>query len=129
MIELIISIGIVCFLLMYLALNLDKEHFFLKFFLVGFIFALLFLIPKAVIDSQETCEIVLNNTEEIFNFTNNHTDTTHSYKQVCFNNDSPTNISFLKAIGGLFNIFLTYIVVYIFYYWVKKLVDKIRKRK
>jgi len=137
MMELIIALGIVSFLVMYLALNLDQEHFFLKFFLVGFVFVFLFLIPSAVLDSQENCEIVLNYTEDTYIYGNNysgyieededfddvnlfHKNQTYTYQQVCFTDANDTNITFLKTIGWLYRIFITYILVYIIWYFLKK---------
>lgn len=113
MIELIISLGIVSFLVMYLAFNLDKEHFFLKFFLVGFVFVFLFLMPKAVLDSQEVCELKINNTI----VTNNQTD--YTYGTYCYTASGDTNLIFINTIGWLYRIFMTYIIVYIVWHFLK----------
>ena len=141
MIGIILGLGIVAFLILFLASILDKEHFFLKYFLVVFVFLLLFLIPKVVIDNDQYCEIVINESEEVFKYGDNYTgyhwdydsapkpnsdfsvfhiNTYNTYERVCFTTTNTTGSSFFKIVSWLWKIFIAYISVYIFYYWIVK---------
>lgn len=63
--SLVVGIGIVCFLLLYFAFNLDSKHNLLKFILIFFSLGLLILIPKGTIDESNHCEVVLDTQTDI----------------------------------------------------------------
>lgn len=104
MIELIISIGIVCFLLLYFSFNLEKKHFLLKLIITFVVFFMVLLIPKININ-YENC------TNEITNQTISGNITTYEYKLICKEQTSQTGLSFYKN-------YLTYIVIFIIYIFV-----------
>lgn len=56
---LIVGIGIICFILLYLAFNIDQKHMLLKLLLIFFAFGLLILIPRGAIDEADNCQVVL----------------------------------------------------------------------
>lgn len=126
--ELIIGIGITAFLLIYFAFQWDKEHFLLKL-LVSFLFlGLLILMPKAIIDNPDTCDIVLNNTTicpYCCNWTNstcsvNGSIENYDYTQYCVINIKNTHVIWYTVMLWFMRLFALYIFLYFFYvFWLK----------
>lgn len=110
--SLIIGIGILSFLFLYFAFNLDRDHFLLKLFLIFFFCATIMLIPNASIN--DTCSPVLAN-ETIIG------PTTHKvYTEFCSSDAATTTeVSLLKLVTWWFRIFVMYFSIYIFYHWTK----------
>lgn len=105
----IFGIGIISFILLYIAKLLHKEHKSFQFILIAFVFLNILLIPKAIIDTQNTCENVLSNSTLIENVT------TFEYAEICQENTNSTADWFFKLGMLLFTLFLMYCFYYIFY--------------
>lgn len=126
MIELIIGLGIAIFLLSYFAINLPDEHILLKLLMYSVILALLILIPKTIMDTNEfqVCDNVINSTLTDGNLTS------YSYAQVCYTefiNNSKTNTIFFKAIVWFNWVFWIYMFIYInWWFWLGKFIKETR---
>lgn len=138
LLELIIGIGITAFLLVYFGFQWDKEHFLLKL-LISFIFiALLLLLPKAIIDNPDTCDIVLANKTNCWHCCNsttiydeqNATNTTiclkngtieqFHYTEYCVTNTKNTHIIWYNILIWFLRLFVLYICLYFLYvFWLK----------
>lgn len=132
---LIIGIGIICFLLLYLSFNLDKSHTLLKILLFFLFLGALNLIPKAIIDNYDTCELVLNETQTSYiygkNYTSYHWDysspttppyttvslfhenTTYTYSEVCITNTKETGNMLLRLSLFIWYICISYMLLYL----------------
>jgi len=137
LLALIIGIGIICFLLLYLAFNLDKSHTLLKILLFFLFLSALNLIPKAIIDNYDDCELVLNNTQEIYVYGNYfegyhwdgynttaplqtdknaylfHKNTTNTYTEVCVTNTKDTGNILLRLSVFIWYICIAYMILYL----------------
>lgn len=106
----IIGIGIACALVLYFAFQWDKkEHFLLQLLASFFFVSLLLLIPKAALDNQNNCNIVIANETISFNTTS------YDYKYFCEENISNTETTFFKIIVYFQRIFYGYIILYFMY--------------
>lgn len=105
---LIVGIGIVCFILLYFAFNLEKQHIVLKLLLILTSMSLLILVPKAGLDYKDNCDIVVENST--LNSTNNMT--TYDYIYFCNTNDNSTQSSFYKVFLWFIRAFILYLAVY-----------------
>lgn len=143
--EIIVGIGITAFLLVYFGFQWDKEHFLLKL-LISFLFVgLLILMPKAIIDNPDTCEIELinkticshccnstfDNQTNITTCLENGTIERYSYDQVCITNAKNTHIIWYNILIWFLRLFVLYILLYFLYvFWLKsKLIKFIGKGK
>jgi len=119
-----IGIGIVVFLMFYLAFNVEKEHKLLRLLIIFSGIFMLLLIPSITINLENECSILGNSTN-------------NSY--VCYSPDgtlvSPddTNIgeNFTLAYLWFIRIFIAYVFVYYGYSvlrWLISVVPKGRKR-
>lgn len=117
MLEMIMGIGIVCFLLLYFISQLDKEHILFKVFVAFVFMSLLLLIPKTIVDNNDYCEIVLNKSLESYYYDSNNLtqalNTTNTYSYECFSNSKTTDTIFFNSIVLVYRIF----IIYIFVYW------------
>jgi len=138
--SLIIGIGIVCFLLLYFVFNIKEEHFLLQILGVFFFIFLLFLIPKAMLDFNNNCQLVLNYTKEIYQYGNNftgyhwdysyetvapqiensaylfHKNTTNYYTWHCEENPKQTSKIFYNIVVWFARLFVLYVFLYIVFY-------------
>ena len=105
----IFGIGIMSFILLYIAKLLNEEHKSFQFILIAFVFLNILLIPKVIIDTQNSCENVLSNSTVIENVT------TFEYIEICQDNPHTTTDWFFKLGMLLFTLFLMYCFYYIFY--------------
>lgn len=63
---LVTGVGIVCFVLLYVAFNIDRnEHLFLKSLFIFIALGLLLIIPKNAIDEAQNCQVVLDTITEV----------------------------------------------------------------
>jgi hypothetical protein len=110
--SLIIGLGILAFLFLYFAFNLDRDHFLLKLFLIFFFCATIMLIPNASIN--DSCSTVLANETTVGNTT------LKAYTEFCTPGESTsTETNFLRIVLWWFRIFVMYFSLYLFYHWAK----------
>lgn len=110
--SLVIGIGILAFLFLYFAFQLNEQHFLLKLLLIFFFCFSIILIPKSIIN--DTCTI------EVQNATVTGSRTDYEYNTFCDSTVTGSERSFLKIPLWFFRIFVIYFSVYIFYHWTKK---------
>jgi len=122
--SLIAGIGIVCFLLLYFAFNLKEEHFLMQLLTLFFFVFLMFLIPKAALDYNDNCGMVINQTTRSFIDANNFTDI-NSYTYYCEPNTKTTAVTFYKIITWFVRMFALYVLIYLIWYsfrWINRIV-------
>jgi len=102
----ILAVGIISFLLLYLAFNLDKEHVYLKLLIIFVVVFMLILIPKQTLDFKDTCEVVVDN-KTIINET-----TSYEYSEFCINNPNNTANVFYKVYLWFVGLFGIYVLIY-----------------
>lgn len=115
---LIIGLGISAFLVLYFVFLWDKkEHIFLRILGSFFFVILLFLIPKAALDYDDHCEVVVNLTKSTYH--NNsvllYKNETYTHDYVCVEQERSTSSIFYKTILWFQRIFFAYILVYFIY--------------
>jgi hypothetical protein len=108
---LVTGIGIVIFGLLYFAFKLAEVHIFWKTLTAFFVFSLMILIPKALIDSGTTCQYYPANQTTYMNTT------FISYSQLCVTESHTTDTVFLKLTLWLFRLFCVYILIYLNWEW------------
>ena len=114
--ELILGLGIVAFLFLFFAFQLNEDHFLLKLLLIFFFLGMIMLIPNASIN--DSCHLLEANSTTGSGLQENVTFT--EYKEVC----SPglattTETNFLRLVIWFFRIFVMYFSIYLFYHWSK----------
>lgn len=109
---LVAAIGVLAFLFLYFAFNLDQEHFLLKFMLIFFFAFTIILLPNAVINNS--CVIDVQNT------TVSGSTTVYNYESYCDNTTTQTENTFLKIPLWFFRILVTYFSIYIAHHWFKR---------
>jgi|TARA_Y100000296_G_C4955342_1_gene148252 hypothetical protein len=109
--ELIIGLGITSFLLLYFIFHLDEEHVLLRLLTIFFFLSILLLIPKALGDDSDFCEIVVSNTTDL----NAINSTSYKYERFCSDNPKTTTSIFHKIIIWFIRIFSFYVLVYLIY--------------
>lgn len=113
-----IGIGITSIILLYMSFKLDPQHNFLKIFTIFFAVAILFIIPRVLIDYPTNCSIVVssqNVTSKIISATVTYTNSTLGYTTFCSPfKDSATIL--LSSQMWLFYILMIYILFYGGYY-------------
>lgn len=137
---LIVGLGIFCLILLYFSNSLAVEHTILKILAYFFIFTALLLLGKALVDSGETCELVLNGTTEIYIYGNNfdgyhwdgynitapsqidkeaflfHKNITNTYDTICYDNNTfNTGVFSYRLFLGFFVLFCIYVFFYFSY--------------
>ena len=125
----VFGIGLVCFLLIYLAFNLEKKHFLFQLILLFFAFSSLMLIPKGLIDIEDSCELKLNYTESYINGAGNN-QTNYTYNKYCMENEHNTPIILHKLVMWVQRIFWMYVFGYFVYEilkWMGYIVPKDKK--
>lgn len=109
MLELILSVGIVSFLLFYFASSLEQEHFILKLFLIIASFTILIFIAQAPTNTY--CEPLVNES-----YVNANNKTISNYDIVCYQpTNSNTDLNFYKAFLWIYRIFWVYVAGYLSY--------------
>lgn len=119
----IVGIGLVGLLLMYFANSLKEEHKLLKLFIHLMVITFLILVPKVMIDNNDYCEILANETITQDNVT------TFDYTRVCFNNPNSTTTAFFKGMNWILISFALYIFIYLTYIIFTKLSEEVKQRK
>lgn len=110
--ELVFSIGIVAFLVIFLATRLEQnEHGALRFLLIGFFFILLIIMGKAGVDYKDNCVTFIENqtVSQGGNFTN------FGYGYQCIPTTNKTADQFYKTTIYLFWFFIIYVFLFIFW--------------
>ena len=92
------------FLFYYIAFKFDNDHFFLKFLCLFFGVIAMQLVPNAVIN--DLCVV--------------HGHQNSSDHMTCYTLESSTGSSLLNITTWFFRVFVTYISIYLFWYWVKQ---------
>lgn len=123
-IALVMGIGIFSFLMFYFSFQLEGDHFLLKLLLIFFALTSLILIPKAVFDEDCSLQLSQHNTTTI-NATITQND--YVYSTLCVDNQGQSSRSLLYLIYGIFGVFITYISVYIFWWWVQKNAELLKR--
>ena len=126
--SLIIGIGVVCFLLLYFAFNLKEQHFLLQLLALFFFIFLMFLIPKAALDYNDNCGMVINQTSRSFIDANNFTDT-NTYMYYCEPNNKTTALIFYKTVTWFVSMFALYVLIYLIWYSFKWIDGVVRGKK
>jgi len=109
---LIIALGIVSFILIYLSVVVDKEHFVAKLLLILTGITMLILIPSATLG--DTCTPVINSTNATTMY--NTTTTTYAYMPYCYApQEGNTNSTFYKLFLWFFRAIWLYIFTYFVY--------------
>ena len=122
-VTLIFGIGTLLFLVLYTAFSLDEKHFLLKVLLVAVVFFSFVLIPKAAIDNQDYCEIVVSGANIS---TANYT--AYEYERECFENDNTTTSMFFKGAIWFGRFIAAYLVIFIiWFYWGEVIGKKFQK--
>lgn len=146
----VVGVGIVVFALLFLGFKLDEEHSFLKSLMIIFGLSMLLIIPAT---QFSTCEVVLNDTHEIYMYGNYfggyhwdgynltapsqldreaflfHKNITNTYVDYCY--DVGGSKAFIKAFKLVYIVFIAYLIVYLFVkssYMMALVNDRRRKR-
>lgn len=115
----VLAIGIICFLLLFIAFNWNKDGGFLLFLLCCLSIFLLLLIPSFLVQNNNYCSM------EISNKTLEGNTTSYSYNYICLNNTQNTNQTFHKAYLTILIIFSSYILIYLIVLSYKKLQERL----
>lgn len=119
----VLGIGLVCFLILYLSNSLNNDHEHLKRYIaLVFIFTLL-LIPKAMMDDRDYCEVIIANETLTGNVTS------YQYSRQCFTNDNTTATSLYKIVNYMIYGVLVYAIMAFFWFAVKDFRNYRRKKK
>lgn len=140
----LVGIAILVSTFLVIAFKLDEEHGILRFAFIMLSMGLLLFVPAAVLNSQEICEVVVNSSEDYYqygdNFTSDHWDTytvipfadsptfspsdkqvfifhkytSYDYTNYCYNS-SGVGVGLVKAVKYPYWLFIAYLVVYLFY--------------
>lgn len=118
--SLIIAISVTSFLLLHFVYKWDKEdHIFLHVLGSFFFIFMLLLVPKAALDHQNDCEIVVANETVVGNTT------TYGHAEFCVTNPNKTETIFYKLYMGFVYVFVAYMFVYLSYVLlIKKMLEK-----
>jgi hypothetical protein len=112
----ITGIAITAFLLLYFAFNLEKKHYLLQVFTIGYVVFLIILIPATTVDLGKDCGI--NSTGGYYCYTSNGTLITD------FEDGNDVGTTFLRSYYWfviVFSLYLfTYFIAAIFMWWQKK---------
>lgn len=109
MLSLVVGLGIVAFLFLYFAFNLDNDHFLLKLLLIFFFAFTILLIPHATI--QDDCEMKMVNETVSGNLT------TYDYARTCDTTDSTSKTRFLWIVMSFVMLFVLYFSIYLVYHY------------
>ena len=99
----VVGIGIYCFILLYIAFNLGKEHTIWKIFTILFVIVSLSLVAKISVDNYYVCDVYLINTTTPFAGS-----TVYSYDEICPLGNFKSGASFLQMNNVLLWIFMIY---------------------
>lgn len=111
-VDVVIGVGIACFLLAYIAFQINrerKEFMVLAVILLVLSMLLMMLIPKHLIDDESRCEIV------VANATVSGNDTLYQYTTACNLDGSNTRITFFKGWSRGITAMITFIMLYVVY--------------
>lgn len=117
----ITGIGIISFIIINFSFKLEENHIILKFLSIFIALALLFIIPRVLIDYPTNCSIVINeqniSTTTIAGVTTSNS--TLGYDTYCgVEKDSATVL--LKGYMVFYLILLMYAFGYLMYYYISK---------
>lgn len=150
-IVLMLGIGIFSFLLLYMfyILKDNKQQELFKFFLLLAALGVLILIPKAALDDQTICNIVVNDTQEVYTYGNNYTgyhwdyespnpsvtdvnlfhkNITYNYGTYCYTTNGNTPTIFNRAVAVFYWISMVYIFLFISWMALKYLFESFGMR-
>ena len=114
-VALVLALGIVGVYLLEIAFRLDSEHYFFKVIAIFFSLFVIILIPKAMLDTQQTCGIVTNSSTVTDNTT------TYTYVEFCSDIETRTVSTFFGIVVWFMRLFYIYIILYLNYaIWIKK---------
>lgn len=126
MIQVIIAIGIVCFLLFYFGKSLEDENWALKVLMYSFAFIMFIILSRATIDSTTTCDLVLNYTQPCPSCSQS---TIYHYNNICYDNsESNTPSIFYRLTLSIFAIYLIYVIWFMFYKLIMRFWEWISKK-
>lgn len=116
---LIIAIGIAAGLILFFVFKWDTEEHFLLQLLAGFVFVfLLVILAKAAVDSQNTCDLVVDTETLVGNVTS------YTYAYECVENPNQTAVTFYKLMSRFAIGYCIYIFLYFLYVlWLKKILE------
>ena len=122
MIPVILGIGIIAFLLCYIAFSLNKDHWPLQVFTLMVVIFMLSLIPTALLNTQDHCSTQISNTTTINN------QTTYNYQEYCFTETKTHNETLNLFVLWYQRAFMGYIVVALLVYLFKTYKNVTRKK-
>ena len=115
----IVGIGIFCFLLLYIAFNLEKNHVWFKIFTVLFVIVFLALVPKVLVDEEDYCGFVVTNSTMLGNTTS------FQYGHQCVPNTYQSTSLFFKGWAFFLGFTMVYILVFLVWYLLNKYMSKL----
>lgn len=122
-VTLIFGIAVLLFLVLYTAFSLEQKHFLLKVLLVAVAFFSMVLIPKAALDNQDYCEVVVSGANIT---TANYT--AYDYERQCFDNDNTTTLTFFRGALWFGRFILAYLFIYVIYeFWGERIGKKFNR--
>jgi len=118
----IVGLGLASFLLFFFSSQLEEKHGLLKLLSLFFVLSLVILIPKALIDNQETCYSEINTSTTVGNTT------TYTYLDYCVTDSNNTDATFYTAILWFYRLFMAYVILYLGWEALQALMNSFRNR-
>ncbi len=106
----IMGVTAISFVLFFLITLLDRKnpfHSVIRAITMLFIIAILPLIPKATIDANTVCEVVVNQSTEV-----NSTVVEYTYTDFCYNRTENTSTAFFKGYAWYLRIFIIWLFLF-----------------
>lgn len=113
--ELILGLTLGGFSLIYFSASLEKDHFALRLLMIFFFLYLFTLIPKAALDNETTCAMMVNQTVVSGNMTN------YTYSPQCVTVNSSAAETFFRLAQWLLRIVSIYLFGYLIYEILRRL--------
>lgn len=129
-ISLIIGVGIIAFILAYMAFQLDQQHWPLKILLIFFTVYMLLLIPKTILDYPPNCSTVITNqTINEYQMDSDYKINViqNTYGQYCGEEKNAPAV-LLKNVLRIQYVMLIYLTIFSVYFVFRWLFDKIKKK-
>jgi len=112
-IAIFIGCGLITFFLLYFIIHFQTKDSIVNAFIqiigLGFIFVFLIILSVSVLDEQDYCSIVAENS------TINGSTTTYDYNYFCYTNPNPTSTNFYQVVMWFIRIIAGFFLVYIIY--------------
>lgn len=107
----VIGAGIVSFIMLYFAFNLDKDHYAMRLITVFFALGILLIVPAMLVENiDNVCDVVVSNSTQV------GSTMTYEYESFCYSVALGSPSTLFSSVMWFYRVFIAYVIGWLGYH-------------